>query len=695
MNFHLITSYPLWFFIFCILLGAAYALALYYKEKKNEFSKPLKRIMGFFRFILVTIIAFLLLSPYVKTETHLTEKPVIVLAQDNSESIVHNKDSAYYKTEYKKKLRNLQEALQSGYNLKTYAFSTGLNDTIPFSYNGKQTDIYNLFNEIENKYINRNLGAIILSTDGIYNKGRNPLYSLDKIKAPVYCIALGDTTARKDLLIKEVKHNPIAYLDNYFPLEIITNARKLEGQSFTVSVKSDNEELFKKTVRINSEDDLLKIPVQLEANEPGIKKYTVAVSRLDGEVSYANNVQNVYIDILDTRQKILILAGAPHPDVSAIKSAIEKNKNYKVERYLMDDFTEPVNKYNLVILNQLPTRQHRLISMMNKLRENKIPSLFIIGSDTYIPYFNSLNAGLKIHSNRNAFNDSKAYYNKKFTLFTLSEKAAGQITGFPPLSCPFGKYSNTTSSDVLFYQEIGKVRSTHPLILFDKQASQKTGFVTGEGLWRWKLADYKINEDHEIFNEIIGKMVQYLGIQVDKSLFRVECQNDFSENENIEFKATLYNESYELINEPNVSLTIYNEEGEQYPFTFSKTSNAYYLNAGSFPPGNFRYIARVKIGNEQFVKNGNFTVKSINLESINTIADHHLLYKITEKTGGELIFPQNSGQIIEKLKNREDIVTVSYTKKSLEEIIHLPWLLGLILFLLAAEWFLRKWGGGY
>ncbi len=651
--------------------------------------------MGFARFSLVSIIAFLLLSPYVKTETRLTEKPVIVLAQDNSESIVHNKDSAYYKNEYKKKLRELQEELQSEFKLKTYAFSTGLIDTIPFSYNGKQTDIYNLFNEIENKYINRNLGAVILSTDGIYNKGRNPLYSLDKIKAPVYCIALGDTTIRKDLLIKEVKHNPIAYLDNFFPLEIITNARKLKGQSYTVSVKSDKKELFKKTFRIDSQDDILKIPVQLEAKEPGIKKYTVAVSRLDGEVSYANNVQNVYIDILDTRQKILILAGSPHPDVSAIKGAIEKNKNYKVERYLIKDFNKPVNQYNLVIFNQLPTRQHRLVSMMNKLRENKIPSLFIIGSATYIPYFNSLNTGLKIHSKRNAFNDSKAYYNNKFTLFTLSEKAVGQISDFPPLSCPFGKYSNTTSSDVLFYQKIGKVRSTQPLIMFDKQATQKTGFITGEGLWRWKLADYKLNDDHEIFNEVIGKLVQYLGMQIDKSLFRVECKNDFSENENIEFKATLYNESYELINEPNVSLTIYNEEGEQYPFTFSKTSNAYYLNTGSFSPGNYKYIARVKVGQEQFVKKGSFTVKSINLESINTIADHHLLYKITEKTGGELIFPGNTREIIEMLKTREDIVTVSYTKKSLEEIIHLPWLLGLILLLLATEWFLRKWGGGY
>ena len=40
-------------------------------------------------------------------------------------------------------------------------------------------------------------------------------------------------------------------------------------------------------------------------------------------MSYLNNVKDVFVDIIDGRQKILLLANAPHPDLGAIKNAIE------------------------------------------------------------------------------------------------------------------------------------------------------------------------------------------------------------------------------------------------------------------------------------------------------------------------------------------------------------------------------------
>ena len=43
------------------------------------------------------------------------------------------------------------------------------------------------------------------------------------------------------------------------------------------------------------------------------------------------------MEVLDARQKILLLFDGPHPDISVIKQAIESNKNYEVKTSLLSD----------------------------------------------------------------------------------------------------------------------------------------------------------------------------------------------------------------------------------------------------------------------------------------------------------------------------------------------------------------------
>jgi hypothetical protein len=52
-------------------------------------------------------------------------------------------------------------------------------------------------------------------------------------------------------------------------------------------------------------------------------------------------------------------------------------------------------------------------------------------------------------------------------------------------------------------------------------------------------------------------------------------------------------------------------------------------------------------------------------------------------------------QLADILKKREDIKSISYTDKRLDDLINLKWLLGLLILLLGAEWFMRKRNGAY
>ena len=112
LSINIITELPIWLSVFCVLLGAIYAFLLYRKEEKfNEIAPWLIKLMAGFRFLLVTLLAFLLLSPFIKTLFNKVEKPVIIIAQDNSASILLNKDSVFYQNEYLQRIATLKTSL--------------------------------------------------------------------------------------------------------------------------------------------------------------------------------------------------------------------------------------------------------------------------------------------------------------------------------------------------------------------------------------------------------------------------------------------------------------------------------------------------------------------------------------------------------------------------------------------------------
>lgn len=695
MNFNIVTEYPIWFVLICIALGIGYASILYYKESKSEFSLISKWFMATFRVLAISIISFLLLNPLIKTTTRYAEKPVILFAQDNSASVVAGIDSGFYQQDYLVNLNQLFDQIGSVYKLDKYTFGDKIGSDFNVDYSAKQTDISNLFYELAERYSNKNVGGLIVATDGIYNRGINPIYSSTQFRFPVYTIALGDTNLQKDVIINKVNYNRIAYLGNEFPLEIIVNGNKCKGLSSEISVIKNDSVKFSKRISFSSDNYFETIKLNLTATEPGLQKYRISISAVDNEISRVNNSQDIYIDILEGRQKILILANSPHPDITALKEAILSNKNYEVDYFTIVKFDQTIQQYNLVILHGLPSMENPIEQLFSEIQKTQLPVLYVLSKQTLLPLFNKFNGGLRIDGDATIYNESTPVYNENFALFNLSEQTIAISKQFPPLISPYGNFNLDPSVNSLFYQQIGSIETSEPLFILNQSLDSKSGIVLGTGIWKWRLNNFAKYGNHQAFDEIINKTIQYLSLKLDKSFFRVFGKNDFFENENIEFDAEVYNDSYELINDPEVTLTITNDVGKKFPFVFSKTNNAYLLNAGSLPAGNYSYQARVQMGDKMLNETGEFSIKALNIENINTQADHNLLFNLAENNGGEMIYPDRLDYLSSLISSREDIKTITYTQKRYTELLNYFWILVLILSLLASEWFMRKRAGGY
>ena len=695
MNFSLSIEYPWRFILLCMAAGLLYAFVLYRKEKRfDESPQWVKFLLPVLRFLAVAFLAFFLLSPFIKNITRTVEKPIIIFAQDNSESIVVGKDSAYYKKEYAGEVVNVLSKLSEDFDTNNYSFGNQISRGLSFSYKEKQTDMATLFQEIDNRFINRNIGAVIIASDGLYNKGQNPIYSL-KNNFPVYTITLGDTTVQKDLILTNVLHNKIVYLGNKFPISIQIEAARLSGKNFTCTIFKGAEKLFSQQVNINSNNFSFEIQTLLEAKQKGIQRYTIALSRIDGEITYANNVKDVFVDVVDGKQKILILADAPHPDIAAIKNALEANLNYEVNSMLASDFNASLSGYNMVVLHQLPSLRNPIQKIVTDIEKQTIPVLFVLGSQSSVPAFNKAQSDLTITSNNGGTNNTLPLVDNDFSLFTTSDEMKSYINKLPPLQSPFGSYKMNPSASVFCYQKIGVVETRQPLLFFTQQSEKKTGFICGEGIWRWRLQDVFDHNNTLLFNELITKTAQYLSAAVDKSFFRVNGKNNFYENELIEFDAELYNESYELINNPEVNMMITNGEGKKFPYVFSKTSNGYHLNAGRLPVDHYHYEAKTQTGKKIYSLKGEFSVSALQVESSNIVADHQLLYSIAKKSGGEMLDKNNLSQLIDILSKRDDIHSVSHSEKKLSDMINLKWIFFLLLLLISTEWLVRKINGSH
>lgn len=681
--------------MFCVLFGLVVTLLLYFRKRDSAFSPLVFWLLSVLRFISATLLAFLLVSPMIRTIKRTTIKPAIVIGIDNSSSMVMNDDSAFYKKEFLAEIESLKRELGDDYEIETYIFGQRVNVSSKPDYKDEITNISLLFNEVNTRYYNRNIGAVILATDGIYNGGSDPLYEVRNINYPVFTIKAGDTTSRKDLLIQKVNHNRIAFKGNSFPVEVEIHAQELAGQQTRVTIKDGDKNVFSEEIIISSSNQVITVPAMIEADKVGIKRLNILLDSLEGEISTGNNHRDIFIDIRETRQKIAIISDAPHPDIAAFQRVLVNSNNFEVQIFNANEFNQNLQDFSLIIFHGLPSIKNPVAGTLERVKNLKLPVLFVIGSNTNLQALSDLNIGVEISNFQNSYNEALAGVNNGFSAFLMNDAQRKLLEIAPPLVSPFAVYDLANSVQIMAYQVIGTTRTEMPLVMFNQVNDSRYSFIIGEGIWKWRMFDYMTNDTHDNFDGIIGKIVQYLTVQSDRGKFRVTWNNYYAENENVEFNAVLLNDSQEPITEPEVLLTITDENKKKFDYTFTPANKSYNLKVGTFPAGIYTFEATAKVAGEPLKKMGSFVVTAIDMEDVNLVANHKILNMIARESGGESVYPAGMQSLAETIKNRADVKPMTYARQNYLDLIDYIPLMILLFILLGAEWFLRKYHGSY
>ena len=677
-----------WWMPACLVLGLLYAW-LQYRSPIN-LSKSFRISLFVARTIAVFIISALLVSPLVRSVNYDPQKPLILVVQDNSESIKAFQPAGFNTTEYVNSLSKLKHSLGNDYDVHEIHFNHELADGLTQTFTGKQTDISTALRQLNERFANQNVGALILATDGLYNQGSDPQYEARNIKSAIYTVALGDTTPRRDLLIANINYNKTAFLGNDFIVEVLVEGYASMGETIHLSVNEGNRQMSLQNIRVSTNHFQKVVPVKLHADKKGMLKFNINIAPVKNEISTENNSETIYVDVLDARQKVLLLYDSPHPDISTIRQSIESNKNYEVKTSLLQDASLlKIDEYSLVMLYQIPGSIGG--QLLNTISKSKIPAWFVVGAQTNLQEFNAVQKVVKINASRQELQEVFAQPASGFSAFTLSDSAKLKLNRFPPVLAPFGNYGATIPGSVLLNQRIGSIATNYPLLLFADESGKRTAVLTGEGLWRWQLAEYQNYGNHHALEELFSQGVQYLTANANRQRFRVyTAKNVFDEGENVLLNAELYNDALELINTPDVKIELLSEKGKHYSFLFTRTGKSYQLNAGSLPAGEYTYSATTQNGPKQFKTNGQITVKPLNLETRQSAADHKMLRNIALQSGGQMLLPNQMNELANLIRKNENVKTVVYEDKHYNDLVDVKWVFVIITLLLSVEWFMRK-----
>jgi hypothetical protein len=658
--------------ILLVAFGLAY---LQYSKKGLPWSQNQNRFLAGLRFLGIVFLLLLLLEPIIRKVHNEVERPVVVIGLDNSASIsaIHSEQQL---ADLKQSLDEWKEQLEDDNDYRVEFMSiSGQRDSIGF--NEPLSDLNKFFKTVEDDYLGKNLSAIILTSDGIYNRGTSPAYR--NFSYPVYTLGLGDTIPQRDVTISDVRHNKIAYAGNEFPVNVKIDQFGFPNQQVEVKISSGGKVLASEPAKLNDASN--EFTFFLSETEAGLKHYTVSVTESAGEMTFANNRHELYIDILESKKRVRMAAAAPHPDMRAIRSALESTGNYEVVldivglgkpndnprfdvQILFDGIAPISGKSGVWIVNGSTTGADLGPSSFLRITPKGKP-------DEVLPA-----------------------YNRSFSKFVLNREPE-RMKRYSPVSVPFGDYQLSGPFEILLYQQVGSVVTDKPLLAVMDDGGRRQAVSVGSGIWQWRLQESASYDDDLLFSELVQKLVQFLSINENKKQFRVTKGMDvFTDGDVIFFDVEIYDEIFQFVEGQPYSLKIRAEDQSQQQFDFVFGSSNKVAKTTSFPPGTYRFEATTQIGEKVLRASGEFLVNALQLEQRNLTADHRLLKQISSKSDGTYYALENLENLKKALADTSFQGIIRSETKS-EPLMNQFWVLLLIAAFFSAEWVLRRYWGAY
>ena len=667
-----------------ILLAAIVALALvlfqyYYKNKRKG---KLQIILSFLRFLAIFGTLLLIINPKFTKNEYTLEKTNLVLLVDNSSSMT-SEDKAKVISDLSS-LKNKMESSSESFNILNYRFGAELSNSDSLGFTEKSTNISKALAGLNEIFTGTNT-AVLLFTDGNQTIGEDYEFYGKRQKFPIYPVVLGDTTKYDDISISQINANRYAFLKNKFPLEVFISYDGKEEVSSELQVFVDDKLVYKEKISFSNISNTKIVNTQIEASTVGIKNIKVIVPPLPNEKNTANNEKLLALEVLDEKTNVAIISTVQHPDIGALKKAIESNEQRLVSIFRPDTDLSKLQEVDVYILYQ-PDASFDKVYKQIQLRKSN--SFTILGTYTDLNFINRIQNNYLVETGY-PVQEFFASPNAAFSKFDISEFS---VEGFPPLVSDAGPVNVLGIGEPLLKVRIKGVDMDQPLLTTSEEDTAKHAILVGENIWKWRVQNYRNDQTFEDFDAFLGKLILYLSTSKGKNRFVLDYSSIYNNSSETKIKATYFDEAFVFDSNASINIKVESKSTNTSVEVPMLLKDGYYeADLSNLPPGKYDFVATVTKGN--LSRSGSFSILDFDAEKQFSSSNYAKLNRLAKNTGGKLYFPDHMDSLVEALETDPKFVPVQKSKQNVVPLIDFKFLLGIIIAALSLEWFIRKYNG--
>ena len=649
-----------------------------YKSKRNRLHWGLAGV----RFISVFSLLLLVINPKFETKESKIIKPVLAVLVDNSQSVNYlNKDTVASEA-VQTLLRNTE--ITSKYDVKVYPFGTQINQNPELTFEDKQTNITKSIQDIESLYESE-LAPIVLISDGNQTIGDAYEFASKQFEQVVFPLILGDSIYHTDLKIQQINVNKYTYLNNKFPVEIIASYTGNTTVQSELRIESRGRIIHKERVRFSAAQNSIILTPKITSKKVGVQRYKVSLTPIENEKNKINNQKSFAIETIDEFTNIALVTSLSHPDLGALKAAIETNKQRLVKICSPIEYLETNDNYGLAILYQ-PNQSFRAV--FDLIEKRKLNTFIIGGNQTQWAYLNSIQSNFKQEITGQTEN-YQGVVNSSFNNFSVDDFT---FNTYPPLTTEFGSIALNVPHETLLFKSINGTMTKEPLWFTYENNSQRTAVLLAENLWKWRMHSFREDQNFKSFDSFMAKLIQYLNIKNQNTRLLVNYESIYDGSQPLEISAQFFNKNYEP--DSNAVLVIdlkNNATGQQLEYPMIAVQNSYTVNINALEPGNYSFEVTADNGTHRSY--GEIEILDFNIEQQFINANVQQLEQLAVNTEGTAFFDTQTDELMAQLISDNRFSSIQkFTKKTVPLIGIKFWLL-LLLSSLAIEWFIRKYNG--
>lgn len=688
MDFKILTDIHFGFIILFLCISVFISL-LFYKNK--SLTNPLKYSLISLRALWVFLLFVLLANPVIAYISNTTQKPIHLILFDISASNLINS-----KSDISKKL--FDEIKSSGESVKFFSVDVAeAGDSIYFS--GIDNFKTNLSSAIDKVFTSEseNYSSVTIISDGIINSGGNPVFTAKSLQIPFNYYLTGDTIQKNDVSLKNIFYNKTSYAGALTPVKLEIFSSGYNG-TLNIEIFENDNILETKSIEVNDLNKTYFTEFKITSPEESIKKYKIAISPQQDEITLLNNSETFYIKYLDNKFRLLVISGSPSSDLAFLKSELNKINNFEITYLTQKTSTEyyekelpDLSKINCFLLLGFPTQisNVNLINDINKYVKENNASLFFITSRT-IDYSklslleNILPFRTSIPSDIEEITSINSLGNPDTEIFSIPE-FLNSVNAMPPVFKTGSLFTPVGNSQTFLITGTGG----QPAFLIKRDEISNSAALLFYGFYKWRLNPTGIDGE-KIFNYIISNTIFSISDKEKQKKLLISTEKPvYSKFENIKIDAKI---NFDLMTDGEfVNLNIKNQTYNE-TVRMNKKSNdffEYYLN--SLPEGEYSISGELFNGSELLDKDETkILIGENNFEFKETKSENKFLKELVDNTNGKNFTGMSGEEIISELSKIETKPAENFSQ-SLKNALNInPFYFIFLILLMGTEWFLRK-----